>query len=176
MIFLTVISETTNTEVTNAYSFTSVQTNKIKIIITGCQVVDADKVLRQLIVTELIGQLAGWPIIKTPTVSTNKTINKSLSGKVYVSEGVGAFSCQLEVTNWNSDADMTIMEEIYDKGEGVLVWLCGGDETQFSTIRHGYRLEDIYFMRPTNEYRPEFYKGLYQTGIKFKMKLQEAIL
>lgn len=174
--FSTPIAETTNTAETNGYEFTTVITNKIQIIITGTQVVDADKVLRQLIATDKIGQLDGWPIIKKPTASTNKTVSKSLSGKVYVSESVGAFSCQLTVSNLKSDDDLTIIEEIYTRGEGVLVWLCGGDEDQFSSQRIGYRLEDLFFMRPIDEYTPEFYKGLYQTGIKFQMKLQEAIL
>lgn len=174
--FSTAIAETTNTAETNYYSFDSVNTTKIQIIITGTQVADADKILKQLIATDEIGQLNGWPVIKRPTASTNKSISRSLSGKVYVAEGIGAFSCQLTVENWNNDADLTIIETVYEAGEGVHVWLCGGDEDQFSSKRVGYRLEDLYFMRPTDEYRPEFFRGLYQTGIKFQMKLEEAIL
>lgn len=175
--FSTAIAETVNAETTNHYNFTSQITSKIKLIITGAQVVDADKVIKQLIVSRRIGtgQLTGWPTIKKPMVSTNKKSSKMLSGKINLVESVDSFSCELEVKSWNIENDLDIIEEIYFKHQGVLLWLSGGDEDQFSDNRKGYRLEDIYLVRPTSEYTPELHKGVYSAGIKTKLKLKEAV-
>lgn len=173
--FSTPISETINTSITNNYNFTSVNTDKIQIIITGTQVADEDKKISQIIVTEKLGQFASWPEIKKLTNSTNKKINRALSGKVHVVETVGAFSCSLSVKILSDDNDLSLIETIYNKNEGVLIWICGGDEAQFSSKRIGYRLQDIFLVRPTDEYDPTFYRGIYLSGIKTSITFQESI-
>ncbi|MCB0421147.1 MAG: hypothetical protein KDD61_09125 [Bdellovibrionales bacterium] len=175
--FSTAISETTNAVDFNHYSFTEVATSKIRIIITGTQAVDDDKVLKQLIFTNkvLTGQLTGWPEIKNTRHSTNKKISTMLSGKISVVESIGSFECNLSVKNWSSDADLSIVEEIYFGKRAVLVWLSGGDEAQFSSSRIGYRKEDIYLMRAIDDYRPDFVSGLYVSGLKIDLRLKEAI-
>jgi hypothetical protein len=175
--FSTPISETTNTETTNHYSFTKVVSDMIEIVITGTQVADDDKVIHQIIVTDevLTGQLDGWPVIRRPRFITNKKISNMLSGKVNVVESVGGFSMELAVTNWNIDADLDIIEEVYFGRRGVLVWISGGNQTQFSHLRVGYRKEDIFFMRATNDYSPEWNRGIYNNGMRIRMRLQEAI-
>lgn len=175
--FSTVISETVNADVETNYEFTQVSTSKIQIIITAAMVVDADKVLKQLIATDKLatGQLVGWPIIRNPRFNTNQKINNMLSGKVNVVDSVGGFSMTLSVSNWNIDADLTIVEEIYFGKRGVLVWPCGGDESQFSHLRIGYRRQDIYFMRATNSFKPTWKSGVYVNGIKMDLKLSEAV-
>jgi hypothetical protein len=175
--FSTTIAETNNTAETKYHSFTQVATEKIQIIIDSTFVVDDQKEMYQLIVTNkiLTGTLNGWPMVKNPTSSLNKIKNKMLSGRVNVIETVGSFSVDLEVSSWRDDEDLTLMEHIFFQREGVLLWLCGGDETQFSTIRVGYRLEDIYLVRPTSEWEPEYYKGLYKSGVVFRGKFEESI-
>lgn len=175
--FSTAIAETVNTESTNHHNFTSVASNRIKIIITGTQAADEDKYIKQLIVSRKIGngQLEGWPLIKRPMISTSKKATKMLSGKVNLIESIDSFSATLSVKNWNVDNDLDIIEEIYFKHSGILMWPCGGDEAQFSTQRIGYRKEDIYLVRPTNEWTPELYKGIYSSGVKVDLKLAEAI-
>ena len=137
--FSTAISVSGNTSDTTSHDVTSVSTSRIQLVITGTQVADADKRLAQLIVTEKLvsGQLEGWPIIKAPEHTTNKKISRMLSGKVNVVESLGAFSMDLEVANWNIDADLDIVEEIYFGKRGVLVWLSAGNEAQFSHLRMG---------------------------------------
>lgn len=175
--FSTPIAETVNAELTNHHTFTKVSTSRIKIVITGTQVADADKQIKQLIFTDEVasGQLEGWPVIKKPRHSKNKRITSMLSGKVNVVESVGSFGMDLSVRNWNIDSDMELVEEIYFGNRGVLVWLSGGDQTQFSRAHIGYRKEDIFLMRATNDYTPEFRSGIYSTGVKITMKLRESI-
>lgn len=175
--FSTPIAETTNAEDFNSYSFTSVTTTKLQLIITGTMVADAEKYLKQFIATTKLGsgQLNGWPEIKAPKHDSNKKITKMLSGKVNVVESVGAFSCRLSVKSWSDDTDLDLVEEIYFNREAVLMSLSGFDEDQFSSVRIGYRREDLYLVRAIDDYTPEFYKNAYKCGLKINMRLQEAI-
>jgi hypothetical protein len=173
--FSPAISETTNTAESNAYDVTSVETSQIQITITGTQTANEDKFLAQFIATEAIGQLAGWPQIKSPKHSRNKRRNQMLSGKSYIAEQVGAFSCELVVKELKSAADLAIVEELYDSVDGFLFWPGGGSESQFPNVLRGYRLEDIYLVKPVDDYEPEFLQGQYRRGIDFKMKLAEVI-
>jgi hypothetical protein len=173
----TVVSVTGNTDGTTFHEFAKTSTSRIELIITETMVVDADKKMLQTIITEnlVTGQLDGWPIISKPRHSTKKKVTEMLSGKVNVVESVGGFSMDIKVSNWNIDADLDIIEEIYLGKRGVLVWVSGGDEAQFSHLRLGYRKKDIYLMRAVNDYSPEWTKGIYVNGLKINMKLREAI-
>jgi hypothetical protein len=173
--FSTPISETVNTAETTHYTRAVVSTQKLQITVNGTMVANSDKYMYQFIATEQIGQLNAWPVIKKPELSRNRIKNQMLSGKFNVVENVGDFSCSLYVKALSSDADLTIIETLYSSTEGFLVWLCGGSETQFKTVRQGYRLEDLYLMKCLNEYLPEYYKGLYNSAIGIELKLQEVI-
>lgn len=173
--FSTPINETTNTAENNFYEFTAVDSNKIQIIITGTQIVDEDKELYQLIITSEEGTLEAYPEISNPRHVSLRQKTTMLSGKVNIIESVGRFSCSLKVPYWKSDADLTLVEKLYFNRLPMLVWLCGGDENQFSSIRRGYRLEDIYLMRPTNDYSPKWYQGVYVTGLDISINLDEAV-
>lgn len=173
--FSTPINETNNTESTSYHTFDAVDSSRIKIVITGTMAADEDKYLYQLIVTQLEGQLDAWPEIKNPRHV--RTIRKSqmLSGKMNILEAVGRFSCELKVKYWKNDADLTLVEDLYFGRNPMLVWLCGGDEAQFSSTRIGYRREDLFLMRPVNDYEPEWFSGVYSTGLNVSLKLDEVV-
>lgn len=173
--FSTDINVTNNTETTTEHEFTSVNTERIAIVITGTMTANEDKRLTQLIAATAIGQLSGWPLIRNPKVGRNRTTSKMLSGKALVRENVGNFSCTLSVENWSSDADLALIEELYFKNEGFLLWLCGGDEDQFSSRRIGYRLEDIYLMKCADEHTPEWANGFYKSGMKIGIDMIEVV-
>lgn len=172
--FSPAISPTSCTDSTSRFSFAAVGTSRVQVTILGTQTPDTDKFLYQLILTQLIGQFQAWPIIKKPTHNRNKRNSLMLSGKNCLGENVGAFSCDLQVGYWKSDQDLSVVETMYGSNEGFLVWLCGGDETQFSSKRVGYRLEDIYLMKCTNNYQPEWYQGIYTTGLNLTISLAEV--
>ena len=173
--FTSAIHPTTNTSDSNYYSVTAVLTSKILLTIYGTMVADSDKNLCQFIATSKIGQLDGWPVIGKPTLSRNIVQNKMLSGKAHLIQNVGAYSAKLTVKSLSSDADWAIFEALYNSPEGFLFWPCGGDETQFRTVREGYRMEDIYLVRCKSDQSPEWYSGLYKTGIKLDLDLVEVI-
>lgn len=176
--FVTYENVTNNTLDTNIYKKTaSINTNQIKLTINATIVVDADKSMRQFIITESfgVGEFEGWPQIKRPVASLNKKVDKVLGGKSRVVEKRGSFSVDLEVKFWVIDEDLNLVENIYYNREGVLMLLSGEDESQFKTTRVGYRNEDVFLVRPTNELSLPYDKGIYSNGIKVKMKLDEVI-
>jgi len=173
--FSTPINVSGNADDNKVHTFTVVTTQKIKLIITGTMVADADKILHQFICTEFMGQLVGWPEIRNPITTRNRKKRSMLSGKVNINENIGGFSCRLRVRNWSSQADMTLVETLYNANEGFLVWLAAGDEAQFGTALIGNRFEDIYLMKLSNEYNPARVRGIYTNGVKIELRLEETI-
>jgi hypothetical protein len=172
--FSTPINVSGSTDTTTNFIFSQVQTTKILITILGTQVPNTDKRMTQLIATTLIGQLNGWPIIQAPSFQTNKAVNQMLSGKSWIGQNLGGFQCTLAVNIWSNGNDLSVVETLYGSGEGFLVWLCGGSQTQFSSVRQGYSLQDFFLMKPSDYYTPEWAMGLYKSGMKIAMALVEV--
>lgn len=172
--FSPAINETTNTASTNYYEVTEVSTKKIQITINGTMTPDSDKYMTQFIATKMLGQFEGWPIIKNPKVLKNIKSSRMLSGKVHVSENAGGFSCTLEAPHWRIEADLDLIELLYRRSESFLVWLSGGDETQFFAVPEGMRKQDIYLMKTVNEYSPEYLQGLYKAGRAVSISFEEV--
>lgn len=173
--FSTPISETTNTETTNFYEFNSVNTGSLQLIITGTQVADDDKFVGQIIVTKKIGQFQNHWVISNPALDRARAVKKTLSGKTFVTRKTGGFRMGLESKNVEVDADLDIVETIFDTSEGVLVWVNANDNAQFRTDRIGYRKEDIFLMTATNDYNPEWANGFYNQGTNIKLNLAEVL-
>lgn len=173
--FSTPINETTNTDGTTGFEFDEVMTSRLRLIITGTQTPDEDKILKQLIVVKSLRHLEAFPEIQKPSHSRNRSTAKMLSGKSNLVSQVGGFKVSLKVKYWKSPEDLEAIEKIYTNRLPVLVWLCGGDEDQFSSKRIGYRKEDLYLMRPTNDYIPEWNSYVYSTGLNLTINLVEVV-
>ncbi len=173
--FSTTVAPTTNTATTTSHSFTAVDTTKILLTILGTMTVNEDKTLAQFIITKKIAQLNGWPVIKAPMHDKNISVTKMVSGKSNVAQNLIGFSVSLEVVTLSNSADLAAIDTIYFSGHSFLVWLCGGNESQFRYAARGFRLKDIYLVQCVNQWTPEPYNGLYGTGYKTQIKLAEVI-
>lgn len=167
---------TNDAETTSHISLTSsVETSKLRITIYGTQVANADKYISRLIVTREFGTFSGFPQIKSPVHSTNKSKTVLLSGVSNIVESTGSFKMNLSFDNFENVDDLQLIEQIYRARKGLNFWICGGDENQFRTKLLGYRKSDIYLMRPDDDYQPEWYKSLYRGPIKLQMSLVEVV-
>lgn len=173
--FSTAINETTNDESTSEFIFDEVETDQIRIIISATQEVDDQKIIRQLLICKSIGQLEGFPQVRRPTYSLEKSTTKMLSGKFNISRQRGNFSCQLSVASYSIESDLDILESIYFSINGVLVWINANDDEQFKRPHISFRKQDIFLMAPRDEWQPEHYKNCYSLGMKFSMNLVEVI-
>jgi hypothetical protein len=138
-------------------------------------VANEDKFITRLLITSLVGSFTGFPVIKAPTHGTNKGKTQLLSGLTNIVESTGSFSVTLGCDHFTDANDLALIETIYNSRKAFNFWLCGGDDTQFTYPLKGYRKEDIYLMRPDDDYRPELYKSIYKCGVMQDIKLVEAV-
>jgi hypothetical protein len=137
--------------------------------------VDDDKFLAQFIATKSIGQPTTEFKIDRVVRSQERKLNKSISGKGWVRRSTGAFSCDLSKNNVTNDTDLTLIEKLHDYYYGFIIWLNGGDSTQFNNSRIGYRPKDLYLVNIASEYTPQWDEGYYKHGINLKLKLVETL-
>lgn len=172
--YVNFITKSGDTLSTTHHVFTEINTTKVKLTITGCQVVDADKVIKQLVLTKVVGQLNAYPVIKKPVVSRNKIKTRMLSGKLNMVESIESFSCSLSIKALSNTNDMEILENLYFSVRPFIVSLSGMDDSQFRSALRGYRNEDLFVMKTVNEYTPEWLNGVY-INQKVKVDLSEVI-
>lgn len=175
--FSTPISEAANAAAVKLHEFESVETTKIRIIVTGTMVPDAEKTCAQIVCTEAIGAFTTLqPRLENVVSSRNRRSIRTLSGKSVIMRSSGAFSCSFRHPALKDNADVLLIEQLHDYYEGFLVWLCGGDESQFSPRPMiGYRLQDLMLMNIESEYTPRYRDSFYRQGAEVSLSLVEVI-
>lgn len=171
--FSTPINVSGNTTDTTFHNFDTVSTDQIRLIITGTMTADDDKFLRQFIITESLGEFTVQPEIQ-PVIDRSRKTTKYLSGKSHIIRSVEAFDVRIRKKNVTSDPDLALVETLHDNFEGFLVWLSGGTENQYDTIRKGWRLEDIYLMNIRNEQQIEWDESRFKNGMEIDLRLVEV--
>jgi len=173
--FSTPIAETNNTEVNSLIfdSFTPISTQKIYIEIDSTVVADQEKVIGELLISEILGELIGFPTIK-PTVSRNKIVKNMLRGKKRIVDSDTTIGYSLGFKTYPNTADMQLMESLFIRRNPFHVLISGGDESQFADPRMGYRDRDIRLMSVSSSYSPVYYKNLYYSGVDFTFDLVEV--
>lgn len=174
--FSPAINVSGNAKDTVYHSFTQVVScPKVLLTISGTMVANSDKMLSTFVVTEKLGQFAGWPIIGSPVVGRNRSTTKMLSGKSSVRENIGNLAFKLSVILWKNANDLTLVQTLYNQNNGFLTWLTGGEESQFFINTKPYRNKDISLMKCSDEYSPVLYQGMYQVGQAITMNLVEVV-
>lgn len=173
--FSTPISETTNMVRTKKYSFTKVTTTKIQITINGTMSVNDDKFMRQLLACNYYGQFVTGFKLDNVVLSQVRKVTTVLSGKAKITRNIGAFQCTFQKNNVSNGDDLKLIEDLYSVVDGFTIWLCGGDESQFRSLRAGYRLEDLFLCDFKTEYNPDWSQGFYMNGIDIKITALEIV-
>lgn len=171
--FSTPINVTNNSTDTTEHQFNSVSTSQVRLIITETFNTDDDKFLKQFIVTEEIGEFQIQPEVE-PIIDRSRRVSRYISGKSHIIRSIEAFNVRLKKKNVTTENELAIVESLHDNFEGFLVWLSGGTETQYDTIRKGWRLEDIYLMNLQNEQEIAWSDYRYQHGMDIDLRLVEV--
>ena len=169
------IDETVNTKETNSFQTVDVDTTKIRLTIRGTFVVDAQKILVHFIGTELLGQLEGFPIIDSVEVGRETNPIRVLGGKSAAVDIEGAYTGKLSVSQYVLQDDLDKITSLFKRAQGFLYWPCGGDESQFTPLVEGYRLEDIYLSRFFGKFKPNYKDGVYPNGLVFSAPIREVV-
>lgn len=150
-------------------------TSRVRLKIQATQSVNAQKRINRVVLTRKLGSFETWPEISNLVVDTGRTAKKSLSGKVALTQTVGAVRFTLKAKDLRSVSDIDLIERLYRQVEGFQVSLSGGDDSQFITRVTGYRAEDLYLMHFAKSYSPEFVKGVYINGLGLDLDLVEVL-
>ena len=174
------ITETTFSDTSAYYEFTSVTTTRIEITITKTQVVDAQKFINQIVATEELGTLVGFPNFRRITPSRTLKIKKMLSGRSNISKSEDIFkNISIDFKNYPSSlaADINLMFTLDDSEDDFLVWPCGGRRGTdfFRFTLKGFRLEDLIPMQVDKDIANTYSKNVYINTVNLKVSLTEHV-
>jgi hypothetical protein len=175
------ITQTSFADDTAYYEFTPVTTGLIKIEVLKTQTPDQKKYINQIIATEEIGTLNGFPKIKGTEINRNIRKKNVLSGKTLVQKSEESFEVEVEFDNYPAGApynvDTDLIFSLHDLEVTFLIWLCGGRRgaNYFRKQMRGYRLRDVFNVQIVAAMKPVYSNNIYQGGINFSAKFEEAI-
>lgn len=168
------ITETTNTKETNYYEFDSVTTQKILISVDTTQSADDEKECYEVIASEEIGTLTGYPVYQQNF--QRKTAKKETPrGRSKFSIFDEIYNCTLTFSGYPTAADHTIMLALWDLMQEFYIYPCGANEDQFRFEQKGYRLEDIYLVHFDGEFGPNYVQNVYVLGLDYTVNLTEVL-
>lgn len=172
--WVNLITESTNSEETYFSQFSAVTTTSVRLVMTATMVADAQKTMRDFIITKQIGRLVGYPRVSMPTKPTSQ--KKTLvTGKHKILQSGVDTVLRVNFKDHVGTADRTLFNTLVESTEEFLIWPCGGDMTPFAHGDKGWRLEDIFLVQldPAG-YTHEFTKNLYFSGMNASLTLIEV--
>lgn len=173
------IDETTFADNTAYYEFDSVTTTKLQILVDTTQVVDEEKYLSQVISTEELGTLVGFPIVQSVIKSKNVRKKRVMSGRINIQGSIEIFRTTLNFNNYppNLTADLDLMFTLFDSDDPFIVWLSGGRRgTEFFRYElRGFRLRDAKQVRIVNDFNDRFNKNIYTGPVRLRANFEESV-
>lgn len=171
----TALTVTDNMKTTYYGAFNAVNTSIVRLTMQTTQVPNAEKEIYDFFITGKIGQLVGYPGVDldyAPVSDTKTMLNNRMKN---ISKG-REFSLSIDFNNHVGTNDRDLFYTLTNAREPFLVWLCGGNDTQFSHNDFGYRLDDLFLMQMNKRgYGHSLTKGLYRSGFKASLDLEEAV-
>ncbi len=169
------IQETIFARNTAYYEFTPVTTNRLILTMTTTQTANADKFVGQIIATNEIGTLTGFPKLSGVALDRNAQKEKAISGRLHVQKGYEAVNFDLDLSNYPYQTDIDILDGLHDGEDPFIVWLCGGVPDYFTLTQRGFRVEDVYQMQIDAQMRNSYEKNVYVMGAKQQYSFAEVV-
>lgn len=169
------ISETTFARDTAYYEFDEVTTDTIILTVDKTQTADAEKEIIQVIATNEIGTLEGFPTVNGVKLDRNTFKDKATSGRLHVQRGYENASFNMRLSTYPIQDDIDILDTLHAKNEPFLVWLNGGKPDQFRFTQRGWRLQDIYQMQIDDDANNGFAQNVYVMGVDQSYSFVEVV-
>lgn len=172
------IAETTFAYDTSYYEVAPVTVRRLQIVVNTTQVVNAKKILGQVILTEEIATLSGYPSAK-PALDRNKRTSRTVGGRTNITRGLDTFEAMIRFQNYPTRdeylADVEAAFALNYRDTPFLVWPCGGrtGSNYFKHTSPGWELRDIALVNVTNELSSEYQRNIYINGVDFDLRLEE---
>jgi hypothetical protein len=175
--WIEIADETTNDKTTSFYQFDETLAQQGRITINGTMIADDNKRMFQTIFTKKFvhGQLESWAEV-SGVLDQKKKVSTTLSGKANITQSIGGYTIKLAIKSVTSVKDIEMFQEMYDRYyEGFLMWLSGGDESQFTAPIKMWRNRDIFLVKPSDNYSSEWFENLYRSGTPVSINFREVI-
>jgi hypothetical protein len=172
---LTGISETAYNRETAYYEFDAVSLDDLILTMDTTQTADEEKHVTQIIVTNELGTLAGFPELTNVQISRNPTRDKTITGRSIIEKSYEARSFNLRLLNYPYQADVDILDSLHEREKSFLVWLCGGKPDNFRIKQRGWKLGDLMPMQIDNNLQNGYEKNVYSLGVTGRYSFEEVI-
>ena len=171
------ISETAFSDEVAYYEVASVSTIGIQITATKTQVVDAEKLIYNLVTTAELGTLEYPPQITPLPFTRNPRSSAGMGGLMNIQKGFETVAFSLEFNSHPSLSDMTLLTTLHDRSKSFLVWLCGGKRSSadFRFQVKGYRLRDVFNMQTPGPITPNYPGSIYLNAPSNSIPLVESV-
>lgn len=168
--FSTAISLSNNTAETSFWAFNSVSTTKIRLTLNTTMTTNAQKVVGELVVFNLLGTPESQPSSYTIKYKERSFEHKTATaGSVYVYFGKKA---SINVTF--SDAtysDVALFETLKNLGEPFYFYPSGG---AYEGVDTGLRIYDLFNVNYVNEFTPNLKSNLLEINQSVALELNEV--
>lgn len=175
------ISETVFADDTAYYEAASVSTTKIQITVTKTQIANAEKYISQIVVTDELGTLMGYPKIEGLAIQRTEKVTKTISGKIISQKSSKTFKTSLNFSTYPVTStytpDLDLMATLFDRDTNFIIWLCGGRRgtNYFKYTTPGFRLKDIFEVQTVGDFSPSYLDNVYINPVNLVMQFQEAV-
>lgn len=172
---ITGISETSYSRNMAYYEFDSIDLDQISLVMNTTQSADDEKTVNQIILTNEIGSLKGFPAITNVTIDKNLIKDKTITGRSIIEKGFEVADFSMRLTNYPYQSDIDILDLLHERENPFLVWLCGGKPDNFRIKQRGWRLEDVYQMQIDSDLRNGYQNNVYSLGATGRYGFEEVV-
>ena len=130
-----------------------------------------EKFINQVIVTEELATLVGFPEIKQVEMNRQLRSKKTISGKFSVQKSLESLNYKLSFKKYPSsivyNVDIDAMIALHDSEDPFLTWLCGGrfGSPFFNYTLPGFRLKDVVQQQINNAFKLSYLDNIYNNPL-----------
>lgn len=169
------ISETDYDRNTAYYEFSPITVSNLTLTMEKTQIVDQEKFIGQIIATNELGTLRGFPDITAVGIDRDITKDKTLSGKYIIQKGYEQRSFSMRLINYPYQDDLDLLDSLHVRENPFLVWLCGGKPDTFKLKQRGWRINDIIKMQVDSSLQNGYEKNVYTLGATGRYSFEEVV-
>lgn len=168
-----VFTEADNTEPDYFRKINPIVTGGIRLKMSETIHPDAQKTVRDLFLTQEIGQFVGYP--RAEFSPDPGLVEKEMLGGRYklVQEG-GSRRLRVQLRDHVGSADRALFSQLFNRKSPFLVWPSAGEDEQFGFADDGWRRQDVMLMMNRSGYQHSFTRDLYKSGMNAALDLIEV--
>jgi len=131
-----------------------------------------EKQIGEVMLLSYLGQFAHPQPLKNTLASEQGDLTLQ-NGRHFIFNCGQAWNFSIDVFALEQ-ADINLLEKLWDSGTPFYMWPCGGHKEQFQYHFHPYLFDDFFKVSFTGSRKPNLKENLYWTGLRDSVKLVEV--